>query len=118
MALVNPAFAVPGTAVVDIYAEDLFHTKRYLVHFVLATGIGENSQPLVQLYPNPVSETLNISGLKDASIKLFSVNGKEMMSLERFSGNTIDVSKLPAGVYIMNVTTVEGLQVRKKIIVY
>ena len=88
------------------------------MHYVIATGIGEDSQPLVQLYPNPVSETLNISGLKDAAIKMFSVNGKEMMSFDKFSGNTIDVSKLPAGVYIMNVTTGDGMQVRKKIIVY
>jgi hypothetical protein len=118
MALVNPAFAMPGTATVDIYAEDLFHTKRYLVHYVIATGVGENTMPLVQLYPNPVDGTLNISGLKDASVRMFSVNGQEMMSFDKFSGSIIDVSTLPAGIYIMDVTTEEGMQVRKKIVVY
>jgi len=119
MALVNPAFEVPGTAIVDIYAEDLYETKRYIVHYnILYTDLEDETIPLVQLYPNPVNGILHINGLKDASVKLFSVNGKEMMSLDTFSGNSIDVSLLPAGIYIMNVTTNEGLQVRKKIVVY
>jgi hypothetical protein len=74
--------------------------------------------PLVQVYPNPVTDgVLNINGLKNASVKIFSTNGSQLISLERFSGSTIDVSSLPTGVYIMNVTTQEGLAVRKKIVI-
>jgi hypothetical protein len=118
MVLVNPAFALPGTAFVDIYAEDLYNTKRYLIHYVVYTGIEDKTLPLVQLYPNPVSGVLHINGLKDADVKLFSSDGAEVISLTDFSGNSIDVSLLPAGIYIMNVTTTEGFQVRKKIVVY
>ena len=118
MALVNPAFAVPGTAIVDIYAEDLYHTKRYLVHYVIETGIGEDPMPLVQVYPNPVNGILNVNGLKDATVKMFSANGSEVLNLSGFSGSSIDVSKLPAGIYIMNVTNQEGVEMRKKIVVF
>jgi hypothetical protein len=118
MALVNPAFQLPGTAVVDVYAENLYNTKRYLVHYVVYTGIDDKTTPMVQVYPNPVTGILNINGLKDADVKLFSVKGAEVMSFPRFSGNSIDISSLPSGIYIMNVTTAEGLVVRKKIVVY
>lgn len=118
MALVNPAFAVPGTAIVDIYAEDIYHTKRYMVHYVIATGVGEENMPLVQVYPNPVNGTLYVNGLKDATVKMFAADGSEVISLKGFSGSSIDTSTLPAGIYIMNVTNQEGVMMRKKIVVY
>jgi hypothetical protein len=118
MALVNPAFQLPGTATVDVYAENLYDSKRYQVHYTVYTGLEDNTTPLVQVYPNPVSGTLSINGLKDASVKLFSANGREVIALTRFSGNSIDVSSLAAGIYIMNVTTSEGLVVRKKIVIF
>jgi hypothetical protein len=118
MALVNPAFELPGTAIVDIYAENLYDTKRYLVHYTVYTGVEDKTIPLVQVYPNPVNGMLNVYGLKDASVKIFSANGSEVMSFNRFSANSIDVSSLPAGVYILGITTEEGLVVRKKVVVY
>ena len=118
MALVNPAFELPGTAVVDVYSEDLINSKRYLVNYTVYTGIDQETLPMVQVFPNPANDILSIYGLKDATVRLFSVNGKEMLSFTRFSGNSIDVSSLPAGIYIMNVTTPEGLLARKKIVVF
>lgn len=118
LALVNMAFQVPGTAVVDVYAENLYNTKRYLVHYVIETGVDDKVQPMVQVYPNPATGTLNVAGLKDASLKLFSANGAEMISLNNFSGGAIDVSEIPAGIYILNVTTLEGTVVRKKVVIY
>jgi hypothetical protein len=118
MALVNPAFQLPGTATVDIYAENLYNTKRYLVHYTVFTGVDDKTMPLVQVYPNPVSGTLNVNGLQDATIELFSANGKKVMTLAGFSGNSIDVSALPAGIYIMKLETTEGFVARKKIVVY
>lgn len=117
LAVINPSFQLPGTAIVDVYAEDLYNTKRYLVHYTVYTGLDEKILPLVQVYPNPVAGILNIFGLKDATVRLYSANGAQVMSFDRFSGNAIDVSALPAGIYIMNVTTAEGSVVRKKIVV-
>ena len=118
LALVNPAFQVPGTATVDVYAENLNDTKRYQVNYVIYTGVDDKTLPLVQVFPNPVSDILSINGLKDATVRLFSANGNEVMSFTRFSGNSIDVSSLPAGIYIMNINTPEGYVARKKIVVY
>ncbi len=118
MAVINPAFELPGTVVIDVYAEDLYNNKRYLVNYEVYTGVDDMSKPMVQVYPNPVSGTLNIFGLKDAKVEMFSTKGEQVMSFSNFSGNSIDVSLLPAGIYIMSLTTKEGNVVRKKIIVY
>jgi hypothetical protein len=118
LALVNPAFGLPGTASVDIFAENLYNSKRYLVNYTVFTGVDDKVVPLVQVYPNPVTEgILNINGVKDARVKIFSANGSQLISLESFSGSTIDVSALPTGIYIMNLTTQEGVTVRKKIVI-
>ncbi len=118
MAVVNLAFELPGTAIIDVFAEDLYESKRYLIHYTVYTGVDDKTIPLVQVYPNPVTGTLNVNGLKDATIELFSSNGSKVLSLTRFSGNSIDISTLPAGVYVLGVTNEEGIVVRKKIIVY
>jgi hypothetical protein len=118
MAIVTPAFQLPGTATVDIYAENLYNTKRYLVHYEVYTGIGDKVVPLIQVYPNPVSGMLTVDGIKDAAVKIFSAAGEQVISYSSFSGTSIDMSALPAGVYILNVTTQEGQIVRKKIVVY
>jgi hypothetical protein len=118
MALVTPAFQLPGTATVDIYAENLYNTKRYLVHYTVYTGIDDKTVPLVQVYPNPVSGTLNVNGLKDATVGLYSASGSQVISLTNFSGSSIDISMLPSGIYVMNVTMPDGRVVRKKIVVY
>jgi hypothetical protein len=117
-AIVNPAFELPGTATVDVYAENLYNNKRYIVNYTVFTGIDDMTTPLIQVFPNPVNGTLNIAGLKDASVKLFSTNGTEVISLTGFSGSSIDISRLPAGIYILNITTLEGNTARKKIVVY
>jgi hypothetical protein len=118
MAVINPAFQLPGNATIDVYAENLYETKRYQVNYTVYTGIDEKTIPMVQIFPNPVTDVLSINGLKEASVKLYSTDGAQVMSFDHFSGSSIDVSALPAGIYVMNVTTQEGQTVRKKIVVY
>lgn len=117
MTMVNPAFQLPGTATVDIYAENLYNTKRYVVHYTVFTGLNDVVVPSVQVYPNPASDNLFINGLKNATVKLFTLDGKLVTSLERFSGNVIDLSELQGGLYVLHITTAEGNVLRKKIIV-
>lgn len=119
MAIVNPAFGLPGTATVDIYAENLYNTKRYIVNYsVLYVGADEKAVPSIQVFPNPVTDMLNIHGVKNVSVRMFSADGSLVMSLNNFSGSQIDLSGLPAGIYVLNLTTSEGTVLRKKIVVY
>ncbi len=116
-AIVNPAFQLPGNATVDVYAENLYNNKRYVVHFTVFTGTPEELVPLIQVYPNPATDELFIHGVKDVAIRIFSVDGKMVVALDGFSGNSIDVSNLCDGVYVLHIITGEGNTLRKKIIV-
>jgi hypothetical protein len=115
--VVNPAFQLPGDATVDIYAENLYNTKRYIVHYTVETGIGNDIMPLVQVYPNPATDQIFINGVKDTRVSIYSVDGKLVKSIESFTGTAIDVSELRNGIYVLHITTSDGNVIRKKIVV-
>jgi len=118
MAVISHAFQLPGTAIVNVYAEDRFNTNKYLIHFDVYTGIKDKIMPLVQIYPNPVSGVLNIYGLKDATVRIYSSSGCEKLAFTHFSGNPIDLSSFVPGIYLVSITTKDGLIAWKKIIVF
>ena len=68
------------------------------------------------IYPNPVSDFINVKLLKEAKVSIFNINGKLVKSHESFIGeNRIDVSNLSAGVYLMELSS-EGKSMTRKII--
>ena len=62
------------------------------------------------IYPNPVSDLLYINGLNDesATMTIFDVSGKMVMN-HLLTNNAIDVSPLTKGIYILRVTSAEGV---------
>ena len=92
----------------EYYAEDLYNNKRYLVHYVIATGVDENSVPLVQLYPNPVKDHLyvNLGSLSEKTgvLEVYDLSGKMLINLETQAGYQIfnlDVQQLTTGMYLI-----------------
>ena len=88
----------------------------------LATDITKNHMDLnVNIYPNPTSSSLNIDYNKNTnsnlSIKILDVTGKEVFSNTLYLlNNTIDLSSLDAGIYILRITNDEGSSITKKIL--
>lgn len=71
------------------------------------------------IYPNPAnsSVSLNISGYTgDVDIKVFNSIGQLVLTAPKSSG-VFDVSRLPAGVYVVSVATKQGRSGTKKLIV-
>lgn len=73
------------------------------------TGINNISQNdnLLSIYPNPASENINInftSTSKNISIKIFDATGRLIKNMEnvRSGENTINVSELESGLYLIN----------------
>ena len=57
----------------------------------------------LKLYPNPVSNTLNIKGVtSDVSLTFYNVLGKQV--LYRNGLNQVDVSSLKTGIYFLKIT--------------
>lgn len=64
------------------------------------TGLSEVSTKSLSLYPNPVSQTLYIpSDL--IQIEVVNLAGKTVLTREFNAENNIDVSQIPAGIYII-----------------
>lgn len=115
---VSMAFAIPGTATIDVIAENLISTSTYEVSYDYDTDVDEaEALPTVNVYPNPADDHIFVTGLKNARVAIHSVDGKLMIQKENFSGNNISISELPTGIYILNIMMDNKHTVRKKIVV-
>ncbi len=66
------------------------------------------------IYPNPVSNTLNISSENSVldSVTIYSLTGKKVFE-ESKGINSIDVSNLSKGMYYMEIYSASGKTVKK-----
>lgn len=67
----------------------------------ISTAIEMSEKNKIKVYPNPAKEFLVVEGLQDVLVRLFSYSGKELIF--SINGNKIDISKLPVGMYIINI---------------
>lgn len=75
-------------------------------------GLEDQILDTVRVYPNPVSETLTISGITegDYSVEIVDMNGRAL-SMNQFSDleAQINTATLASGVYLLNITTASNL---------
>ncbi|MCX7697665.1 MAG: T9SS type A sorting domain-containing protein [Bacteroidales bacterium] len=107
----------------DLNLSDVGPVKHYYVKNVKIApngeyaSIKESTSPIVSIYPNPVKDQLYVN-LNSGNYQLYIYNtlGNLVLSKEANGGmNVVDMSKLPAGLYIINVTG-SGSNVVKKVI--
>lgn len=112
-------------SVLDAHLDDLFITSEALsaaqVSHIYTKGIAgatlDNNKiddQTIEVYPNPVRDVLTVSGVDSVSLDVYSMVGEKLASAE---GNSINVSQLSSGYYILKVTTKTGTVI-KKIAVY
>jgi len=56
-----------------------------------------------QMYPNPASELVQISGIEEASLSFFTVDGKCELLLDQYHGGAVDIGSLPSGIYMVRI---------------
>lgn len=79
---------------------------------ILATG--ETSLEKVAVYPNPAKDFINIStNSKVSKTTVYSTDGKQLLE---DSSTKINVSKLPAGVYLLKIDFADGKTSTQKIV--
>lgn len=102
---------------VDSNLPESIAADRFFISFeniTLGTTQPELSNA-IRLYPNP-TEDLLIVDVKDYDVKqlkLYSVQGQELDSMILPENNTLNVSHLSKGVYIMKIFTNQGTSVHK-----
>ena len=64
------------------------------------------------IFPNPTSNFITISNTNNFTITIYNLNGK-MVYLNSKPENTVDISFLPKGMYIVKLNTPAGLSIHK-----
>ncbi|GAB4021097.1 hypothetical protein GCM10028773_28580 [Spirosoma koreense] len=76
----------------------------------------ESFATAVQLYPNPVSTTLEIRG-EVQQVRIYSVLGACVYDSDSLASNTIDVQQLATGLYVVHITQKDGSVSSHKVLV-
>ncbi len=98
LALTNWPFGVAG----EWNDVDEGNTLYYLMEFNTGLGIEEKSlSSSIQIYPNPAKDFINFSSENklNATIQIYSLEGKLLKEITNSQQNQIDISALPSGSY-------------------
>jgi uncharacterized repeat protein (TIGR01451 family) len=122
-----PGYAVgdiiPNTASIYFDFNPAIVTNTFSTAFVSQLGVDEFENADFIFYPNPVSDIVTIQVKNEgtiANIALYDVLGKMIVTQKQtttLSTQTLDLSSVSKGMYLLEVTTDTNLKVVKKLIV-
>ena len=93
-----------GGTVMGEIPGDSFTTEASFDFCLLGVGLDDkNNNSDLNVYPNPTTGIINISGAKDADVSIYNITGKLVGEYNNFNGSTIDLSEQTNGVYIMKI---------------
>ncbi len=75
----------------------------------------ENLDDSVIVYPNPANDIINIEGVNISIVNIYNNVGQLVITQE--NANSINISSLNAGVYMINIITEDGDTLVKKVVV-
>ncbi|MGM9726319.1 MAG: T9SS type A sorting domain-containing protein, partial [Prevotella sp.] len=107
---IKETLEMDGVQTGTVKAPFVFHTSN-------TTGISKVTS-FLNIYPNPVRNTMYINGDTDLieDLKILSSNGSVVYSANKYNPEGIDVTALLSGVYIVALKTNEGYQYKKIIV--
>jgi len=114
---VTPASGIPGTAILDVYAQDNQTHRQYTVNFAIPGGINEKPEPKIAIYPNPARGNIFVYGAEHARLSLYSATGTCLHTTYDFTGNCYSLQGISAGVYFLKIGRTDGIVMYKKIVV-
>jgi hypothetical protein len=100
----TPTVADIGNGDVEIEVSDgvISDTYSYTISIISSVQEIEN---LIAVYPNPVKEIINIRNADNSNIRIFNIEGREILNIENARNTlSIDVSYLSEGLYFMKIT--------------
>ncbi|WP_442787256.1 T9SS type A sorting domain-containing protein [Flavobacterium suncheonense] len=120
--LVNNYFSIGFMPQGDFYEGELIavdgwdYDKPYLTFtYTQPTMSSDSFNKLVSIYPNPTANTLTVAtDLQIESIKIYSLVGQLICT--NTHQNTIDISSLPKGIYLAEITLDNGKVISERVI--
>jgi len=67
-------------------------------------GIGSISENQINIYPNPASGIVNITGVENGNYSVVDINGRLIHSGSLNNSKSINLEDEPAGVYFIKIT--------------
>ena len=115
----NPivSYNTPGTFRVSLVATNIqgsnTSTKNGYITVSSASAVEDHDQDAILVYPNPVSDKLNLISEMDFSVRLYDLNGRLVYS----GTNTriIDMESMEQGVYLLEIIS-SGKVIKHKIV--
>lgn len=96
---------------------------KLVVHYKMTTGIGDQhiSKAKLDVYPNPVRQgtvTVRMPGNMKGSIRVYNMAGQAVIDIEGINTTLVkmDVSHLPAGIYMVVATQEDTIATQKLIV--
>lgn len=88
---------------------------EYRTRAEMSAGLNEvvDNQTLVTLSPNPADNYFKVSGADCLSVSIYSLSGSMVKKVDNVSNNTVDVSNLVSGMYIVSIKTADGVVTAK-----
>jgi len=100
--------------VIPVYPSECALDEECFETYISNAGIVDYKDNII-VYPNPANNAVHISGADVRSIKIFNNIGQ--LILTQHNTNTINVSGLPNGIYILSIEISTGYIIHKKIII-
>ena len=67
-------------------------------------AVDSSVKSMISVFPNPVKDNLSVSGIsKNTAFEIFSMEGKLIKTGTYFNQSSINVSKLPKGIYLLKI---------------
>lgn len=77
-------------------------------------SINDNLEEAITIYPNPVKNKVYFSSKNEIkSVTVFGLKGGKILTFNDINNNSIDLSTLNSGVYILKTETSEGIETKK-----
>ena len=106
-----------GTIVAETeeYTFTITGDRNLVANVQYVEGVGENTKVGFDIYPNPVSDKLNVEATEAIdNIEIFNIAGAMVFSQKNCSDKVeIQTANLPAGTYVIRMTTQNTIEVRR-----
>jgi hypothetical protein len=93
--------------------------ETFNVEVISSVGLPELTSFSITIFPNPASETLHVqSNIALASIEIYNLSGKLILANNDFRNHgTIHLKNIENGSYLLKITSINGSQSLRKIVV-
>lgn len=107
-----------NTLISNVKSENiLYASTNGILNITLSTELNSQiDKSNILLFPNSTSDDFRINGLEGSAVlKLIDINGKEVLTKQVTSNESISLNSLPKGLYIVTLITQRGI-VKKKVL--